>query len=170
MMCARLLEFHGMKWQAYPRLQHRIPSPALKRWLRDRGSLTERLLEKSGGAFRVEVLGQYWGRARLDEARALGINPRHRVMVREVCLHGNNTPWVYARSILPAKSLDRSLRHLKRLGTRPLGALLFRDPHMQRSPIEVTCVQQGWGRRSVFYLHQQPLLVSEVFLPTFPLK
>lgn len=170
MICARLLESRAMKWQAYPRLQHRIPSPALKGWLRDRGSLTERLLEKSDGAFRVELLGQYWGRACRDEANILGISPRHRVMIREVILHGKNTPWVYARSILPVSSLDRSLRHLKRLGTKPLGALLFSDPHMTRSPIEVTRTTRGWGRRSVFYLHNEPLLVSEIFLPTFPLE
>lgn len=159
-----------MKWQPYSQLQHRIPSPALKGWLRDRGSLTERLVEKSGGAFRVEVLRQHWGRALLDEANTLGISPRHRVIIREVILHGNNNPWVYARSILPARSLDRSLRHLKRLGNRPLGTLLFCDPHMQRGEIEVTCHQRGWGRRSVFYLQGQPLLVSEIFLPTFPVQ
>ncbi len=25
-----------------------------------------------------------------------------------------------------------------------------------------------WGRRSVFYLHDKPLLVSEIFLPGIP--
>lgn len=157
-----------MKWQPYSRLQHRVSSPALKSWLRDRGSLTERLVEKSGGTFRVELLGQCWGRAHPDEASALGIPLRHRVMVREVILRGGDTPWVYARSILPARSLDRSLRHLKRLGTKPLGALLFCDPHMQRGEIEISRQQQGWGRRSVFFLRGQPLLVSEIFLSSFP--
>jgi len=156
-----------MKWQPYPQLQYRIPSPALKQWLRDRGSLTERLLAKSSGDFRVELLQQGWGRASIDEARALQVPPRHRVMIREVTLHGQQQPWVYARSILPAKSLERSLRHLKRLGTKPLGALLFSDPHLQRSAIEVKRTPRGWGRRSVFHLQGQPLLVSEIFLPTF---
>jgi chorismate--pyruvate lyase len=170
MMCARLLESLAMKWQPYPQLQHRIPSPALKDWLRDRGSLTERLVDKSGGDFRVQLLGQRWGRPHLDEARSLGIAPRHRVMIREVILHGHQTPWVYARSLLPAKSLDHSLRRLKHLGTKPLGAFLFSDPGMKRSEIEIGFSEKGWGRRSVFYLQGQPLLVSEVFLPTFPLE
>ena len=26
-------------------------------------------------------------------------------------------------------------------------------------------IQPIWGRRSVFFLHQRPLLVSEIFLP-----
>ena len=157
-----------MKWHTYSRLQNRIPTPRLKSWLQDPGSLTDRLVAKSQGAFRVEVQYQRWGRARLDEVRALGIDPRHRVFIREVILYGNNQAWVQARSILPASSLDRSLRHLKRLGSKPLGAILFSDPHMYRGTIEVTATAKGWGRRSLFFIKRQPLLVSEIFLSTFP--
>jgi chorismate lyase len=145
--------------------------------LLDRGSLTERLIAVSDGQFRVEVLRQRWGVARADEARLLGLKPRQAALIREVILHGKHQPWVYARSILPAKSLNHSLRHLKRLGNKPLGAVLFSDPHLQRSDIEIARLdpqhlpfgisQAVWGRRSVFFLHGQPLLVSEVFLPDF---
>lgn len=166
-----------MPWQAHQQLQHRILPRALKGWLLDRGSLTERLLAISQGRFRVEVLRQHWGVASPDEAGLLGLKPRQAALVREVILYGKDQPWVYARSILPAKSLDRSLRHLKRLGNKPLGAVLFSDPGMQRSDIEIARLQAAqlpfvipesvWGRRSVFFLRQQPLLVSEVFLPAF---
>jgi len=166
-----------MRWQSHQQQEHRIRPPALKDWLLDRGSLTERLVEASGGEFRVEVLRQQWGVADSGEARLLGLPLRQRALIREVILHGNNQPWVYARSILPAKSLQHSLRHLKRLGNKPLGAVLFGDPDMQRSNIEIACLntqelplaieQPAWGRRSVFFLHNQPLLVSEVFLPAF---
>lgn len=164
-----------MPWQPGQQLRNRIQPPALKNWLLDRGSLTERLLEKSGGAFRVQVLHQQWGVAHPDEAKLLGIRQRQAVLVREVILYGKGQAWVYARSVLPAKSLDRSLRHLKRLGNKPLGAVLFNNPHMQRGEIEIalldpkrlpTAVDHAvWGRRSVFFLHHQPLLVSEIFLP-----
>jgi len=166
-----------MPWQPQQQLQSRIQPTALKNWLLDRGSLTERLLEKSGGEFRVQVLRQQWGVARHDEAKLLGIKPRQAALIREVLLYGKGQPWVYARSILPAKSMDRCLRHLKRLGNKPLGAVLFSDPHMQRSQIEIallhpkqlpiTIDDTAWGRRSVFFLKHQPLLVSEIFLPAF---
>ena len=166
-----------MPWQTGQSLQHRIHPAPLKNWLLDRGSLTGRLLEKSGGAFRVRVLRQQWGIARRDEVRLLDINPRHRVLIREVILYGREEPWVYARSILPAKSLDHSLRYLKRIGNKPLGAVLFSDPYMQRSEIHIARLAPEqlpvvvdaavWGRRSVFFLRHQPLLVSEIFLPAF---
>jgi chorismate--pyruvate lyase len=64
-----------------------------------------------------------------------------------------------------------------------LGAVLFADPSMRREEVEVACIRPGqyafdvatsrldsppgciWGRRSVFFLEREPLLVSEVFLP-----
>jgi chorismate--pyruvate lyase len=165
-----------MNWQPNPHSRLAIPAN-LKNWLLDRGSLTDRLVQQSDGRFRVEIVRQQWGACRMDESRALGIMPRHRVLIREVILRGNEHPWVYARSILPASSLEHSLRYLKRLGTKPLGAVLFSDPHLQRGEIEIarllpaqlplTIGQPVWGRRSVFFLYQQPLLVSEVFLPDF---
>jgi len=166
-----------MQWQPHQQSQHLVQPAALKDWLLDRGSLTERLIDACDGQFRVEVLRQQWGVAHNDEARLLGIKPRQAALIREVVLYGNHQPWVYARSVLPAKSLERSLRHLKRLGNKPLGAVLFSDPHMQRSDIEIAQLHPKqlpvivsspvWGRRSVFFLRHQPLLVSEIFLPSF---
>lgn len=166
-----------MQWQAYQKLRCRVQPPALRDWLLDRGSLTERLIAASAGNFRVEILRQQWGVARQDEARLLGLKPRQAALIREVILYGKDQPWIYARSILPAKSLNHSLRYLKQLGNKPLGAVLFSDPGMRRGDIEISHVhaqqlpfavpQKVWGRRSVFFLHKQPLLVSEVFLPAF---
>lgn len=66
------------------------------------------------------------------------------------------------------------------LGSRPLGAVLFADQSMQRKAMEITSMSTGhksyawtghrgaekiWGRRSVFILKKQALLVSEFFLP-----
>lgn len=139
-------------------------------------------MEASNHRFQVQVLQQRWCRPRFDEMQTLHLAPRSEALVREVLLYGNGKPWVYARSVLPAKSIAGPLRYLKRLGTKPLGALLFTHRNMQRSAIELACLQASqipsqalaeykedmvWGRRSVFYLSQQPLLVSELFLPDF---
>lgn len=103
-------------------------------------------------------------------------------MLREVVLMGHNQPWVFARSLLPLTSLTGPLRHLRKQGTSPLGAFLFSQPHLQRSPIALGLISRHhayvpaelmgdapvWGRRSIFYVAGEPLLVSEVFLPGFP--
>lgn len=152
-------------------------------WLLDEGSLTARLQALSQGEFEVQLLNQGWGIAKPSELFALKCSSRHKILVREVVLKGKGQPWVFARSLVPYTSLTGRLKALKHLDNKPLGALLFQDPNMHRDAIEVAAVHRHhdyvdasvapaedvelWGRRSVFYLDQNPLLVSEVFLPDF---
>jgi chorismate lyase len=152
-------------------------------WLLDQGSLTARLIEHSHQQFDVQLLRQGWGDALTGEYRLLQSPLRQKMLVREVLLQGAGQAWVYARSLVPVTSLRGRLKALKHLDNRPLGALLFQDPSMQRGAIEVAQIDARhgylhpsltalatdplWGRRSVFYLDQQPLLVSEIFLPQF---
>ena len=158
-------------------LHSTLPS-ALRPWLLDRGSLTQRLQQHSGGTFAVQVLQQHWMRPRLDEAQALGIAPHQYALVREVLLQGRGENWVYARSILPQQALTGPLRFLRTLDNRPLGALLFSNPAIQRGPVvpqrwpqaqlPMSLRQPGaplWGRYSIFHHGQHGILVSEVFLP-----
>jgi chorismate--pyruvate lyase len=113
-----------------------------------------------------------------SEQLALGMAQHQLALVREVVLYGNNQPWVFARSLLPVTSLTGPLRHLRKQGNRPLGALLFSLPRLQRSAMMVACITPQheyvpaeflgdgpvWGRRSVFSIDGRALLVSEVFL------
>ncbi|MDB2594521.1 chorismate lyase [Porticoccaceae bacterium] len=149
-------------------------------WLSDTGSLTQRLIDACNGELTVQVLRQNLGVPRLSERRALGLPQRRQALIREVILLGGGIPWVYARSIIPLSTLTGRLRRLRQLDNRPLGALLFSEPSMCREPVEIACYTSAqmptalvakqstmWGRRSVFRLHNKPLLVSEIFLPDF---
>ena len=153
-------------------------------WLFDQGSLTRRILLYCSKNFRVEVLSQKWQRPLLNEALRLGVHPEHHALIREVLLYCGDVPWVFARSVLPRKTLTGPRRFLGKLGNRPLGEILFSDPNIQRDALEIAEIKKGqrmyncatqcldnppdyvWGRRSVFYLHKKPLLVNEVFLPS----
>ncbi len=148
----------------------------------DAGSLTAKLIKLSHGKFRVQVLQQVHLRASKSEALALGIDFGSLCLIREVILRGEEQPWVFARSVLPLSSLTGPIRHLRKQRNRPLGAFLFSQPHLKRSPIALSFISRHhayvpdellndaavWGRRSIFWLHDKPLLVSEVFLPDFP--
>ncbi|HSG11188.1 MAG TPA: chorismate lyase [Gammaproteobacteria bacterium] len=162
-----------------------IPRP-LCNWLLDTASLTLRLQQLCPGEFRVRVLSQLVGQPTLSEARALGMRPGRRAIIRQVQLLCDGRPWVYARTIIPMTSLRGRLRRLAHLGTRPLGGMLFADPGMRREIVELAVIRRGqalhaaatrglrtkpetiWGRRAVFRIARKPLLVSEVFLPAFP--
>lgn len=157
-------------------------------WLLDRSSLTLRLQHACSGRFGVEVVSQKMEPPMLSEARALGRPPQELALVRQVRLLCGEEPWVFARTVIPLASLRRGLRPLALLGNRPLGAVLFADPTMRRSEVEVARIGKEkrlfhkamahtapniteiWGRRSVFTLHGNPLLVSEFFLPPMSTK
>ena len=172
-----------MRWLRKHQLPIRQPSDELRCWLFDQTSLTRRVQQACAGNFSVRVERQGWGRPRLDECRALGLRLGRRALIREVHLLCDERPWVFARTVIPVSTLSGEQRHLAQLGNRPLGAVLFADPHMVRGPVEVASIRNGhplyiaavqglkrkpeqiWGRRSVFRLGGKPLLVSEYFLP-----
>lgn len=171
-------------WRSHTMLMGHEVSSEMAPWLFEKGSLTRRILLHCKTSFRVEVLSQQWQRPMLNEALRLGAHPEHLALIREVILYCDDVPWVFARSVLPRKTLTGPRRFLGKLGNRPLGEVLFSDPYIKRDALEVAEIKKGqrmfrcatqclknppgyvWGRRSVFYLHKKPLLVNEVFLPS----
>ncbi len=161
--------------------QHHYPqlTAAERACLLDTQSLTQRLMTASDGHLRIHIVRQQWQRPQRSEAQALGIKQRHYVRIREVLLCCHQQPWVFARSVLPARTLTGSLAYLRHLDNRSLGSLLFRHPLLQRTAFELaqidgdsdTLPQQVhqpchlWARRCCFSLAQRSILVSEFFLP-----
>jgi chorismate--pyruvate lyase len=156
------------------------------RWIRDHSSLTRRVIEHCQGRFRVRVLHQGWGDALKSERRLLKMRRSELVLVREVELLCDEQPWVFARTVIPARSLSGSARKLARLGDRPLGAALFSAPTTRRQRVEMArllprhplfaaaadhlddATRELWGRRTLFLYADKPLVVNEIFLPGIP--
>jgi len=175
-------------WRLRRQLPRGAVSADLADWLFDPGSLTRRVRGRCGGGFHVEVLSQGWRRPMLNEARRLRLRHAEHALIREVYLMCGERPWVYARTVIPRRTLRGPRRHLARLGSRPLGEVLFADPGLARDAVEVSRIEPGqlmfepatrrsevdpaavWGRRSVFYLRRKPILVCEVFLPEMGLE
>ena len=113
----------------------------------------------------------------------LDLHPQHYAWIRQVYLLCGDAPWVYARSIVPRRTLSGRTRRVANLRTRSLGSVLFSDPSMCRREFQIACLVPGdtlhalatrlhpsisqavWGRRAIYELGGKPLLVSEVFLP-----
>lgn len=170
-------------WRRVPTTQ--IPA-ALRPWLLDTASLTQRLISVCTGSFRVEVVAQGWRAPMRNESLALELSPARYALVREVHLRCRERPWVYARTVIPPATLSGPNRRLAHLKTRSLGAVLFADPSTERGEIEIARITprdtlyaravreladappEMWGRRARFVLRGQPLLVTEVFLPGVP--
>jgi chorismate--pyruvate lyase len=168
-------------WQGINELS--IADPTLKKWLLHSGSLTERL-QSHCLDFSVQVLTQRQQLATAEEYQQLGVQLEQQNQknwqVREVILHGDNQPWVFARSVIPQTLCEQDFAHL---GNRPLGQLIFNDNRFKRMPFQFICLQpaktwlrannlpdaqQLWGRRSVFRYQHLSMMIAEIFLPQSP--
>jgi len=150
-------------------------------WLLDPSSLTARL-SKCCQQFRVEVIGQEIQPCSAQEATT-DIIKGEDVLVREVLLFCDDIPQVFARSLLPLKSLTGEEQQLAHLGNQSLGQVLFSKKELRRKSIEISSFAENrqvfeltkqlgltikgelWGRRSTFMLCNKPLMVAEIFLP-----
>jgi chorismate--pyruvate lyase len=152
-------------------------------WLKDPASLTRRVTEACAGKFSVRVRFQGWGGASNSETHLLHLGSREACLVREVELLCDGEPQVFARTLMPASSLKGAARQLAQLRNKPLGKVLFADPHTRRKQLQIarflpqhsafqTAVShlsavpaELWGRRTLFLYAGKPILVNEVFLP-----
>ncbi|MCQ8117245.1 chorismate--pyruvate lyase family protein [Methylomonas rosea] len=168
-------------WKSHEQSSQRQLPADLQSWLNETGSLTKRLRGIHGNRFGVKLLFHRWKPALIDECRLLGLQPCRYQLIREVLLHADGVPLVLARTILPEPTIEIAHRNLSHLGTRPLGEVIFAYPDLERrqrqfsradshiwSPglqTEVGVDDAIWGRRTVYAIHGQPLLVAEFFLP-----
>ncbi len=163
-------------------LRKPLSTLAYRHWLIDDTSLTARLQQRYED-FYVRPLSQINAKPIKDEAALLKLKSSMHVNVREVLLIGKGRPVVYAHSILPHTSLRGEWVKLGRLGNKPLGASLFNDPRVKRTPLSYKKLSPNhdlyqkaaqyvdnpplylWARRSIFNLQCAKILVTEVFLP-----
>ena len=158
------------RWAPVHRINKRKVPTTLWPWLVTQDSLTAKL--KSLGTLTVDVIDDTWGVSTARERKRLKLRPREAARIRTVLLKVDGKTVIYARSIIPAKSLRGHWRQVKHLKDKPLGGYLFQHRALIRSGIEITQLpknmfpnQQGalWARRSVFHQFGPGILVSEVF-------
>ena len=155
---------------------------AYRKWLIDSGSLTARLKARYAD-FAVKPVAVKYAKPIQDEAALLNLPAYKAALIREVLLIGDNQPVVFAHSVLPRASLRGAWNGLGRLGIKPLGATLFANAKVKRTPLEYkklpkhhpismrvaehlqTSPKTLWARRSIFSLNCARILVTEVFLP-----
>lgn len=165
-------------------LQHPFFLPReFRNWMADQGSLTRRLKQRCRH-FSVRPVRVGFYRPNRDESAALQLRPDRLAYVREVVLHCDGQPVVFAHSAVPGDSLRGPWAAVTKLGNRPLGEALFSNPRVMRGDLQYRQVSlrhplarqarqagipmsghQLWARRSLFALHGHSLMVTEVFLP-----
>lgn len=151
------------RWQALSPARTSVPAE-YRPWLSLPGSLTKALKSRSE-QFRVKVLDQSHIYVSLPIDGFTEHSGPCACFSRKVLLMDGDTPWVAAHTLVPESSLRQGLRQLTKLEDKPLGELLFSSPDVRKDHQQVCQTDHGWGRRARYLLHQQPLLVTEFFLP-----
>ena len=146
------------------------------------GSLTARL-QQSHADFFVKPVSVSVKKPVFEEAVLLHVSSHAGAQIREVLLFGSTKPLVFAHSVLPRKSLHGAWRRLGKLGSKPLGAVLFANPNVKRTPLTYKKLSSNhvlyrsavnhltekpaflWARRSIFSLNCASIMVTEIFLP-----
>lgn len=174
----------SIRWRNRERLPPAGLPAGLQRLLLEQGSLLRRLKRLCRGPVAVRLIAQRWKRPAADQRAGLELRAGERVLVREVILECAGVPWVYARSIIPARTLRGPLSSFsKQMATRPLGSVLFGQPRSSRGALELARLTRSstlhtsvrrtigydpeelWARRSLFRVRGRPLVIVEVFLP-----
>jgi len=127
-------------------------------WLDDEQSLTAKLKQKFDD-FSVNVLSQIQTTPHNNENEMLDFEGQS--VIREVQLLGNHQVVVFARSVIPVTGDTQAIL---KIGSKPLGEILFNDPDIKRGQLQITHTGSTWGRRSTFTIGTTELLVSEFFL------
>ncbi|GIU20588.1 chorismate lyase [Shewanella sp. MBTL60-007] len=166
----------SIQWLS-PEQTTNLPTPPFKDWLLSTCSLTKKLRQQCTH-FEVKVLGE--DNLVSAEEETLG---SENIWVREVLLILDGTPWVFARTLIPGRLLEKKQQEFLGLGVRPLGELLYSQDEFTPGRIEVAhfaacskiaklaeslqqdVSQELWGRRRYFQYESEQLIVSEVFLP-----
>jgi chorismate--pyruvate lyase len=154
----------------------------LQSWLIYNGSLTARLQQRYKN-FAVKPVTVQYAKLIQDEAVYLHQPSYKTALIREVLLIDKPQPVVFAHSVLPRASLRGAWNGLGRLGSKPLGASLFANQKVRRTPLSYKKLTHNhalynhatqhltskpsylWARRSIFSLNCANIMVTEVFLP-----
>ncbi len=175
---------HGAsRWQDITDRHHLQVPARVRDWIGLRSSMTARIHAVADTRIDVEVLRQATGRLHDDERPFFTDQPGRYGTVREVCLSADGVPLLMARTVLTSRRL-RDHPTIRELGNHALGSLLFAggkaSPWTAREMIHLDAhsplfalvrrrhrgVQaRYWARRTLFWLFDEPLLVTEIFLP-----
>lgn len=147
-------------------------------WLSEPGSLTARVRARCTADFRFRLFDERYVR---DVVLFDVLQPRE-VFCREILMHCGDVPQIFARTLVPAETLQ-ALPWLGELRDRPLGARLFDEPGYMRGRFYIARLQSGdalydyvnnnvaplakmlWARRARVELNGKPFEICECFLP-----
>ena len=152
-------------WTSIESIESKVDASILS-WLSESGPITNRI--KLSQKFELELLNDDIDEISKEEELFLN-SFSETFRVRRVILLGNNTPVVYAKSVIPSSTIENGLSSLGKIGNAPLGDILFTPGVFTK--LEMVCASflskeknVYWGRKIKYSVNSEPISVMEVFL------
>jgi chorismate--pyruvate lyase len=163
-------------WETEPDFAGRQPSDLIRSWLNEPGLLTARMRAQCDNDFRLEVLRDNTPGTNQSGTNESGSDQSE--LHRQVILWCDKQPCIFAETSIPANTATTH-PWLRELGDEPLGERLQSQPDVSRSLFVYALVDisqlpaqladcgetELWARRSDFYIGEDLLTVTEIFLP-----
>ena len=152
-------------WTSIESIESKVDASIFS-WLSESGPITNRI--KLSQKFELELLNDEIDEISKEEKLFLN-TVSETFRVRRVILLGNNTPVVYAKSVIPSSTIENGLSSLGKIGNAPLGDILFTPGVFTK--LEMVCASflskeknVYWGRKIKYSVNCEPISVMEVFL------
>ena len=156
---------HISKWIHQEEMEKILFDNKIKSWLLEKGPITNRIKLKH--KFELKLLRDSAGEVEKSDKSFLD-NIDGEIRIREVILFADESPQVFARSLIPENTIKKGLKKLGELNTKPLGDILFEKNIFQKDEIVFSIFSDDknkyWGRKIKYYVKKYPLSVMEVFL------
>jgi len=152
-------------WMTYKEMINQVKNDSIKSWLSESGPITKRISANEN--FELNLLREEIDEVDETEKKYLG-NSIGDVKVREVLLLGDKVPKVYAKSLIPVKTIKKGFSKLGSLGTKPLGDILFEKNIFNKIDVMYSSFVHEdsifWGRKTKYLVKNLPFSVMEIFL------
>ena len=152
-------------WMTYKEMINQVKNDSIKSWLSESGPITKRISANEN--FELNLLRDEIDEVDETEKKYLG-NSIGDIKVREVLLLGNKVPKVYAKSLIPVKTIKKGFSKLGSLGTKPLGDILFEKNIFNKIDVMYSSFIHEdsifWGRKTKYLVKNLPFSVMEIFL------
>ena len=152
-------------WITYREMLDQVTNNSIKSWLIENGPITKRISAKED--FELNLIRDEIGEVDEEDKKYLG-DTKGDIKVREVILLGNKTPKVYAKSLIPIRTIEKGFSKLGNLGNMPLGDILFEKDIFNKIDVLYSFFSYKsnifWGRKTKYLVKNLPFSVMEVFL------
>lgn len=175
-----------IQWQKPTDFATAIPA-AMRSWLLEQDSLSFRLKQECGALSLDLLYNQMISENQLTSQEKLLLNlsnqncvydknilsDAYSLLMRKVVIYGDNQPWVIGRTLISPSLLQHPDYDLRQQGETPLGFTVFGTSSVKRDELQVGVVEIEqrllFARRSRLWVDSYPMLVTELFLPDFPI-